>query len=78
MKPVFPAALSLALAAGPALAQSALPNPSLTPGAINPVVTQAAIGDTICVPDWTRTARPPERYTEELKPKFSLYGDANS
>jgi hypothetical protein len=43
MKPVFPAALSLALAAGPALAQSALPNPSLTPGAVNPAVTQATI-----------------------------------
>lgn len=78
MKPVFPAALSLALAAGPALAQPALPNPSLTPGAINPAVTQATIGDTICIPGWTRTVRPPERYTEELKRRqIAEYGYAD-
>lgn len=45
----------------------ALPNPRLTPGAINPAVTQADIHSTICVRGYTRTIRPPERYTERLK-----------
>ena len=50
-----------------ALAQSSLPNPALTPGAINPAVTQDNIGETICVRGWTRTVRPPREYTEQLK-----------
>lgn len=54
--------LALALSGIPSL-----PNPALTPGAVNPAVTQANIGSTICVRDWTRTVRPPERYTERLK-----------
>jgi hypothetical protein len=37
------------LMATPALAQSALPNPASTPGALNPEVSQATIGSTICV-----------------------------
>lgn len=44
-----------------------LPNPALTPGAINPEVTQANIHETICRYGWTRTVRPPEHYTERLK-----------
>jgi hypothetical protein len=55
------------MAAGAAAAQSALPDPARTPGAVDPDVTQATIGDTICVPGWTLTVRPPERYTEKLK-----------
>ena len=31
--------------------RDARPNPSLTPGALNPAVTQADIHQTICVPD---------------------------
>jgi hypothetical protein len=50
-----------------ALAQSSLPDPVLTPGAVNPAVTQDNIGSTICVRGWTRTVRPPESYTRELK-----------
>ncbi len=46
---------------------AALPDRQLTPGAINPAVTQANIHATICRPRWTRTVRPPERYTERLK-----------
>jgi hypothetical protein len=46
---------------------SALPDPRRTPGAVNPAVTQANIDSTICVQGWTRTVRPPERYTESLK-----------
>lgn len=41
--------------------------PVQTPGAVNPAVTQATIGSTICVTGWTKTVRPPESYTEALK-----------
>ena len=40
---------------------------SLTPGALNPDVTQATIRSTICVHGWTRTIRPPSSYTSALK-----------
>lgn len=43
------------------------PDPSRTPGAINPDVTQTNIYETICVRGWTRTVRPPEDYTYQLK-----------
>jgi hypothetical protein len=36
-----------------------LPDPACTPGALNPDVTQASIGSTICVSGWTATIRPP-------------------
>ena len=45
----------------------ALPNPSLTPGALNPAVSQADIDETICVRGYSRSIRPPENYTERLK-----------
>lgn len=60
----LPASLLLA---GSVWAQSALPNPTLTPGAVNPMVTQDNVGQTICRPGWTRTVRPPARYTSALK-----------
>ena len=41
--------------------------PALTPGALNPDVTQATIRETICKPGWTRTVRPPTSYTNALK-----------
>jgi hypothetical protein len=50
-----------------ALAQSALPDASRTPGAVNPAVTQGTIAETICVRGWTRTVRSAVAYTEELK-----------
>lgn len=54
---------------------AALPNPSRTPGALNPAVTQRDIYSTICVRGWTRTVRPPEAYTEHLKrEQIRLYG----
>ena len=43
------------------------PDPVRTPGVVNPNVTQANIGRTICVQGWTRTIRPPTSYTSELK-----------
>jgi hypothetical protein len=42
---------------------------TLTPGALNPAVTQVTIGMTICVSGWTRTVRPPASYTNTLKLK---------
>lgn len=51
-----------------------LPDPKLTPGAINPNVTQENIGETICVSGWTKTIRPPSSYTTKLKIK-QLRGD---
>jgi hypothetical protein len=42
---------------------------TLTPGVLNPAVTQATIGSTICRRGWTRTVRPPVSYTNELKRK---------
>ena len=40
---------------------------ALTPGVVNPDVTQATIRGTICVRGWTRTVRPSSSYTGELK-----------
>jgi hypothetical protein len=54
-----------------------LPDHACTPGAINPAVTQADIGSTICAPGWTETVRPPEAYTEQLKARqMAAYGEA--
>lgn len=36
-------------------------------GATNPDVTQANIQQTICVPGWTKTVRPPASFTNSLK-----------
>ncbi|HEY1368232.1 MAG TPA: hypothetical protein VGF23_14000 [Gaiellaceae bacterium] len=55
---------------------------TLTPGVLNPDVTQATIGQTICVRGWTRTIRPPTDYTNELKRKqlaeYGLHGSLSS
>jgi len=40
---------------------------SLTPGVLNPAVTQATLFSTVCRKGWTRTVRPPVSYTNELK-----------
>ena len=40
-----------------------LPDPACTPGALNPQVTQATIGSTICRSGWTSTVRPPSSIT---------------
>ena len=49
MRSLGVAAVLAILATPAALAQSALPDPARTPGAMNPEVTQATIGTTICV-----------------------------
>jgi hypothetical protein len=43
------------------------PDRALTPGALNPAVTQATIDSTICVSGWTATIRPSSSYTTRLK-----------
>ena len=43
------------------------PDPTLTPGALNPAVTQATIDSTICVSGWTATIRPSVTFTNHLK-----------
>jgi len=54
----------------------ALPDPKLTPGAVNPDVSQANIQSTICVSGFTSTIRPPSSYTTSLKVKQLQYGYA--
>jgi len=44
-------------------------DPKRTPGILNPDVTQATIGSTICARGWTRTIRPSTEYTNALKLK---------
>lgn len=53
-----------------------LPNRSRTPGATNPVVTQASIGQTICVVGWTSTIRPSSSVTTAIKVKQLASGYA--
>jgi hypothetical protein len=55
------------------------PDPTLTPGTLNPAVTQATIGTTICVSGWTATVRPPSSYTTKLKvEQIVTYGYADT
>jgi hypothetical protein len=72
----FIAALLLSVGASPffftpssfaAGSTNGLPNPTQTPGAIDHSVTQANIHQTICVSGYSKTVRPPESYTEQLK-----------
>ena len=53
--------LLFAVVAHRVYAQSPLPDPKLTPGAVNPDVTQQTIETTICVRGWTRLVRAPGR-----------------
>jgi hypothetical protein len=46
-----------------------IPDHNRTPGTINSAVTQDNIFSTVCVPNWTRTKRPPQSYIEHLKRK---------
>jgi hypothetical protein len=55
------------------------PRPALTPGVLNPAVTQATIGTTICVSGWTATIRPSSSYTTGLKiQQIVQYGYADT
>lgn len=44
--------------------------PASAPGEVNPAVTQATIGATICVSGWTAKVRPPVGYTEPIKERL--------
>lgn len=56
------------LAVAPAAsAHGSRPDPAVTPGALNPAVTQLTLSTTICVGGWAHTVRPPARYTSRLK-----------
>jgi hypothetical protein len=56
-------------------------DPRCTPGAVNPAVTQATIGSTVCRSGWTATVRPPVSITEPEKfasmAAYSLRGPAS-
>jgi hypothetical protein len=55
--------------------ENGMPNKKLTPGAINPDVTQNNIQETICKKGYTKTIRPDENYTHNLKIKsIAEYG----
>lgn len=55
--------------------ERARPNPRLTPGAVDPRVTQANIRETICVRGYTKAVRPPQQFTHDLKLRqIRLYG----
>jgi hypothetical protein len=55
------------------------PDPTCMPGSLNRAVTQATIGQTICVEGWTATVRPPETITEQEKAaSMAAYGDTGS
>jgi hypothetical protein len=57
-------------------APAVVADPVRTPGVLNPDVTQAMIGTTICVPGWTRSVRPPTDYTNALKLRqMRAYGE---
>lgn len=60
-------------------ARGMLPDPTCTPGAVNPAVTQANIKRTICKSGWTATVRPPASYTNKLKAQqIAAYGYADA
>jgi len=51
------------------------PDPHCTPGTVNPAVTQATIGATICRSGWTSTVRPAESISEPEKfASMAAYG----
>ena len=64
---------------GPGLPSIILPDPKITPGALNPKVRQSTIKKTICKSGWTKTIRPPVSYTNALKIKqMVLYEETGS
>ncbi|MDE3064369.1 MAG: hypothetical protein KGJ36_01710 [Acidobacteriota bacterium] len=81
---VVGAVLGLALAAPAGASRNpGLPNPALTPGALNPRVTQSTLHSTICVPGYSSSVRPSESYTEALKFRqldggYNLNGDTRA
>jgi len=55
--------------------QGGLPDPACTPGALDPRVTPATAGRTICTSGYTATVRPPVSVTERIKrSQMAAYG----
>jgi len=55
-----------------------LPDPLITPGALNPEVNPDTMATTICVRGYTKTIRPPSNYTGRLKKlQMARYGYAD-
>lgn len=74
---IIPLALAMLLAAQ--AWASDLPNPSLTPGAIDSSDVQQNVQDTICIKGYTKTIRPPASYTNKLKKRqIREYGYADT
>jgi hypothetical protein len=44
-----------------------LPDPGMTPGAVDPSINQDNIQQTVCVRGCTKSVRPPAYYTNSLK-----------
>jgi hypothetical protein len=60
-------------------AHAILADAARTPGVLNPDVTQANIGSTVCRHGWTSTIRPPSSYTDDLKRRqMRQYGETGS
>ena len=57
-----------------------LPDPRCTPGSIDPAVTRADLGSTVCKRGWTKTVRPPEAQTQRFKydVAYPAYGTPSS
>ena len=61
---------------GGAARRAVLASAALTPGSLNPDVTQATIAATICTRGWTKTVRPSSEYTSRLKAEqMKQYGE---
>ncbi len=74
--------ISIIFATSAEAASFTLPIHAITPGAIDPAVTQENIDSTICVVGYTKTVRPPASYTNALKFKqlsgsYSRYGSTD-
>jgi hypothetical protein len=77
--PLPPELLSSTIPTGCHIVGGGLPDPRCTPGAVNPSVTQDNIRNTICVPGYTKTIRPPVTYTSPLKIRLmQSYGFTDS
>lgn len=63
---LLPVFILVAITTTQALASN-LPIRSITPGAIDPRITQENIHSTVCVKGYTKTVRPPAHYTNKLK-----------
>ena len=64
---VFVAGLIISSAYAATPTASVKPNSAVTPGALNPNVTQANIKSNVCKANWTTTVRPTVTYTNKLK-----------